>query len=80
MDFFFEETDWVWSWDLLGPHLHPWENRMKGDRQTHRHTDTWTDFATTRKNRPWGRFFKKIIDNMVEIVTGGSVINGAYPV
>ena len=40
----------------LGPPLLPWENRMNGDRQTH----TWTDFATTRKNRPKGRFFENV--------------------
>ena len=38
----------------LGPPLLPWENRMERGQ-----TDTWTDFATTRKNRPKGRFFEK---------------------
>ena len=38
----------------LGPPMLPWENRMKGDRQTHKHKHIWTDIATTRKNRPSG--------------------------
>ena len=29
-----------------------------GNRHPNKHTDTWTDFAATRKNRPKGRFFE----------------------
>ena len=34
------------------------KNHMKGERQSPPVPPPWTDFATTRKNRPKGRFFE----------------------
>ncbi len=34
----------------------------KTDTQTHRHTDTQTDMATSRLNRPKGRFSEKLVN------------------
>ena len=54
MDVFFEETDWLCSPGTSFAHLG--ESHGEG---TDRQTQPWTDFATTRKNRPKGRFFEK---------------------
>ena len=50
MDVFFEETDWLCS---PGTSFAP-----LGESHERGKTSTWTDFVTTRKNRPKGQFFE----------------------
>ena len=36
-----------------------------GDRHPHKQTKPWTDFATTRKNWPKGRFFENCNNTLI---------------
>ena len=55
MDMLFEETDRLCS---PGTYFAPLGESHERGQTTHKHTPTWTDFATTRKNRPMGEFFE----------------------